>query len=139
MVKKYIFEVDNVSIQDIQKIDNFVEKIRLSNSIKAHKNDKTGMVRLKKFRDNLTEKQNVIFDYFMKNPGPVYGNYLREALPTDWTRGALPGVFKIAKRWEPLGGEKMECPFFKIEFDQEQQCAKYRGLTLEEIKYLLIE
>ena len=139
LMKKCVFEVDNLSLQDLQEVKIFIDNIRVKNIINAHKSDNTGMSRLKKFRDNLTEKQTVVFAFFMKNPGPVYGNDLREALPAHWTHGALPGVFKVAKRWGPLGGLELESPFFKIDFDVERQCAKYRGLTVEEIKYLLTE
>ncbi|MGH4117186.1 hypothetical protein [Clostridium sp.] len=138
LIKKCVIELENVSLEDLQNLETFLNNIKVKNTILKDtvNNDNTGMYRLKKFRDNLTEKQTEVFDFFMKNPGPIYGNDIREALPILRRHGALPGVFKVTKRWVPLGGLEIESPFFKTDWDVVRHCGKYRGLTIEEIKYL---
>jgi len=92
--------------------------------------------RLKRLRDTSTTKQHEVLNYFMNNPGEVYGDTLKQALPFLDIQGALPGVFSASRRFIKLGGKKEDSPFAQIRYERERGCGVYRGLTNAEIEYL---
>lgn len=150
LLRKCIIEIENISVEDLQKLDDFLKTIKaikinlhsdeindnINNSINTDNTDNEHLKRLKKLKDNLTTKQSEVFKFFMNHPGPVYGDVLKKALPMLQPQGALPGVFKATRHWIRLGGDQKNSPFVQIEWSRDRGCGIYRGLTSDEIEYL---
>lgn len=149
ILQKVTLELENITIEDLQKIKAYIELIRVShnnedndnnsndddNYIKSNNTDNDFRI-LKKLMDNLTEKQLIVFQYFMSNPGPVYGDDLKQSIPLLRPQGALPGIFKATRHFMRLGGKKENSPFFSMGWDRSRGCGIYRGLSPSEIEYL---
>lgn len=144
LLRKCIIELENISVEDLQKLDDFIKTIKavrinlhsVETSDNINDTDNEHLKRLKKLRDNLTTKQSEVFKFFMDHPGPIYGDVLKKALPMLQPQGALPGVFKATRHWMRLGGDEKNSPFVQIEWSRERGCGVYRGLTSDEIEYL---
>lgn len=150
LITKCIIELTNISLEELQQLENLINTFKSNNIVLQsittddsanNSNNSINTVnehflRLKKFRDNLTKKQHEVFDFFMTNPGPLYGDDIRKALTILQPQGALSGVFRAKKHWVSMGGQEMDCPFFKSDWDEIRRCGIYRGLRIEEIQYL---
>lgn len=145
LIPKCSIELENTSVEDLKEIEQFIENLKsknisLYNDLIYNSDDNSikteHFIRLNKFKDVITTKQKQVFDYFMTNPGPLYGDDLRKNLSILQPQGALPGIFKATHRWVSMGGAKCDCPFFSIEWNSVRHCNKYRGLTPEEISHL---
>ncbi|GEQ23282.1 hypothetical protein CBU02nite_37880 [Clostridium butyricum] len=145
-IDKCIIEIEDMASDDFQMLESYLKNkagkvyVKITqtndNANSSTNTSNNNLNRLKKFMNNLTDKQLKVFKYFMNNPGPVDSNKLKEDLPFLKPHGAMPGVFSATKRWISLGGKREDSPFVQIDWDKSSKYGIYRGLTTDEIEYL---
>jgi hypothetical protein len=121
-------------LNQINQQDN--SDVKSANKSANVESDTSDLEKLKKFSKGLSEKQQKVWDYFLKNPGNALGSDLKAAVPDLQPQGALAGVFKATQRWVTMGGLRELSPFVQVTWSKAHGCGVYRGLTQEEIDFL---
>lgn len=141
---KMTLEIDLSDIDSLKKaralLDFHLSQLQAEDHSPDHSEidqDHSYLERLKDFAEGLSEKQRKVWEFFISHPGHALGSDLKAAIPELQPQGALAGVFKATQRWVTMGGIREESPFVQVSWSKGHGCGIYRGLTPEEIAYLL--
>ncbi|EJY57213.1 FeS assembly protein SufB [Alicyclobacillus hesperidum URH17-3-68] len=86
---------------------------------------------LRQYKAQATTKQKEVLDVMKQNPGPIWSDELRAALPYLAKQGSMSGVFRARRVWARMGGAPQDDPFYQISYDR-QRGGQYRGLKPDE-------
>lgn len=147
------FQLDLNNVNEVTELKELLER-RLSQLLsQQHESDNSDDL-LEPFRTNAndstpdnilillqfvryaSENQLAVLKWMKANPGSISAHILKRELPFLAPQGALPGVFRPGRWVKISGGTKSGFPFLQIDWNREEGCGIYRGLTQEEANAL---
>lgn len=116
--------------EEIEKSANSVNSVNSAIAKRDH------IEILQKFVSEASPNQYEVLKWMKDHPGHVSAHILKRDLPFLAPQGTLPGVFRPG-RWQRLsGGTKEGFPFLQIDWNHNEACGVYRGITAEEADIL---